>query len=186
MSLLIALTCSSCRKGETNDVEPSAENTVISTNQNPEMLKEYNDSDSSTHGQTYSLGANANEPKFSDYSDDSADFDESEIESINQAKQEVIDAQSDLNRSVKSLSDGDWENDLPTVQRRLRALEDANSNLNDLDSSAAADMDWEIQRMKRDVRRIEDENWRDVVPDIESRNRALNWESDNIESSISE
>jgi hypothetical protein len=65
-------------------------------------------------------------------------------------------------------------------------LEDANSNLNDLDSSAAADMDWEIQRMKRDVRRIEDENWRDVVPDIESRNRALNWESDNIESSISE
>lgn len=108
---------------------------------------------------------------------------ELEKERIAQAKRDVVDAQYDLNRSVRALSYGDWENDLPTAQRRLRALEDANSNLSALDSSAASDMDWEIQRMKRDMRRLEDENWRDVVPDIERRNRSLNWESDDLESS---
>lgn len=111
---------------------------------------------------------------------------ELERQEIADAKRAVVDAQYDLDRSVRNLSYGDWENDLPTVQRRLRALEDANSQLSSVDSSAASDMDWEISRMQRELRRLEDENWRDVVPDIEQRNRSVGWESDNIESSIDE
>ena len=105
---------------------------------------------------------------------------------ITDAKQAVVDAQYDLNRSVRSLSYGDWENDLPTVQRRLRALENANSDLGSVDGAAAAEMDWEIRRMKREMGRLDDENWRSVVPDIERRNRSISWESDNLESSMEE
>lgn len=112
------------------------------------------------------------------------EVDESEVEEINQAKQDVIDAQDDLNRSVQSLSYGDWKNDLPAVQQKLRDLEDVNDQLNTLDSAAASDMDWEIQRMKRELSRLEEENWREVVPDMENANRSIEWASDDIESSI--
>lgn len=141
-------------------------------------------------------------PPFGDYGDTSTDVDslesyggadsydsyaaEQERQRVADAKRAVVDAQYDLNRSVRSLSYGNWENDLPTVQRRLRALEGANSDLSSVDSAAAADMDREISRMKREMRRLEDENWRDVVPEIERRNRSIGWESDNLESSIGE
>ena len=109
-----------------------------------------------------------------------------ENERIARAKREVVEAQYDLNRSVRRLSNGNWDQDLPTVQRRLRNLENATADLSAVDSAAAADMEWEVGRMKREVRRLETENWRDVVPDVERRNRNLNWESDDLESSSEE
>jgi len=109
-----------------------------------------------------------------------------ENERITRAKRDVVDAQHDLNRSVRRLANGEWDQDLPTVQKRLRNLENATADLSAVDSAAAADMEWEVGRMKREVRRLETENWRDVVPDVERRNRSLNWESDDLESSSEE
>lgn len=129
------------------------------------------------HSSSYSNSSYAN-------SYDENEVDESEIEEINQEKQDVIDAQDDLNRSVQALSYGDWRNDIPTVQQKLRDLEDVNDQLNSLDSAAASDMDWEIQRMKRELSRLEEENWQEVVPDLESTNRAIEGASDDIGSSI--
>jgi hypothetical protein len=121
-----------------------------------------------------------------DYNESTLGLEENndEHEEINQAKQDVIDAQDDLNKSVRALSYGDWKDDLPTVKRKLLDLESANDDLNSLDDDAGSDLDWEISRMKRELNRLEEENWQDVVPDIESRNRSIESESDDIESSI--
>ena len=97
------------------------------------------------------------------------------------ARDDVLSAQDDLNRSVRRLSNNDWREDLPTVQRRLRSLGDANDRLNAVDPGAGSNLDFEISRMKRETRRLEDENWRDVVPDLERRNRAIGDEAQNLE-----
>ena len=191
IALSLALACCGCQNKSNTDTEYSSQANspppaTEATSAYQEQTQSEQDSASDAATQLYSYSAvedsdeEQQDPDWNTYSE------ELERERIAQAKRDVVDAQYDLNRSVRALSHGDWDNDLPTAQRRLRALEDANSNLSALDSSAASDMDWEIQRMKRDMRRLEDENWRDVVPDIERRNRSLNWESDDLESSIDE
>ena len=191
IALSLALACCGCQNKSNTDTEYSSQanspppaTEVTSAYQEQTQFEQDSASDAATQLYSYSAVEDSDEeqqdPDWNTYSE------ELDRERIAQAKRDVVDAQYDLNRSVRALSYGDWDNDLPTAQRRLRALEDANSNLSALDSSAASDMDWEIQRMKRDMRRLEDENWRDVVPDIERRNRSLNWESDDLESSIDE
>lgn len=103
---------------------------------------------------------------------------------INQAKQNVIDAQYEFNKSIKSLSYDDWENQPLSIEKKLKNLQYTNDTLNSLDSSAGAEMEWEIRKMKREMQRLDDENWQYVAPDIERRNRHLNWEADNIDFSI--
>lgn len=100
------------------------------------------------------------------------------------ARTAVRDAQYDLNRSVRRLDGGDWQNDLPRVQRNLRNLEDAADELERADpgSYAASNLSYEARKMKRELRDLETENWQTVVPEIERRNKKISWETDAVES----
>ena len=107
-------------------------------------------------------------------------------EEINQAKREVIEAQQELSAAWRSVDGGDWREELRTVARRLRDLEDANDRLTGLDSTAAAEMDWEVRRMKTELGRLDAENWRYVVPDLDARSHDIEQASMDIEASIEE
>lgn len=126
------------------------------------------------------------EPTVDPYAQWQREDEERRRSEIRDARERVLAAQDDLNRSVRRLSDNDWENDLPTVKRRLRDLEEANQQLGSVDYNASSSMDFEISRMKRETRRLDDENWRDVVPDLERRNRSISFEADMMQSSSDE
>lgn len=121
-----------------------------------------------------------------DDSEEDPDGDEVEYdferERAEQARRDVEWAQQDLDRSVRNLQTGDWENELPTVQRRLRQLDYATQDLHSADpeGSGASNLQYEVDRMQRDMRRLESEDWRQVVPDIDRGNRNIGYETDNI------
>lgn len=97
------------------------------------------------------------------------------------ARKRLLEAQQDLNRSVRRLQDDEWASDVPSVRRRLRELEDAADDYSRFDTRGVSDIQWEARRMKSELRRFDSEDWRDVVPDVERRNRRIGWETDELE-----
>jgi hypothetical protein len=95
-----------------------------------------------------------------------------------EARRDVLDAQDDLNSAVRRLSSGDWGSDIDRVKRRLNDREDANNRY-----SAAGGSDnlgSDIDRMRSQLRRLESDDWREVVPDIQRTNRSMDSESSSL------
>jgi len=96
----------------------------------------------------------------------------------------VNSAVDDLNSSVRRLRMGeDWDYGLPQVDRRLRDLdrEIFDLEMQDMSNPDVMNLRFEADRMRREMRRLESGNWRDVVPDIERRNRSLGFEAGNLD-----
>lgn len=74
---------------------------------------------------------------------------------------------------------------MPDIRRRARDLEAAVSDLEATDAEGAGNLRYEVDRMNREVRRLEYENWQDVSPDLDRRTRSLGYEVDSLDSSIS-
>jgi hypothetical protein len=90
----------------------------------------------------------------------------------------VLNAQDDLNSAVRRLSDGDWDNDIGRVKRSLNDLEDANNRYSS--SGGSSNLGSDIDRMRSQIRRLESDNWREVVPDIQRTNRSMDFESNSL------
>jgi hypothetical protein len=95
-----------------------------------------------------------------------------------QARRDVLNAQDDLNSAVRRLTDGDWDNDLPRVKRRLNDLEDANDRYST--SGGSSNLGIDIDRMRSQLRRLESDDWRDVIPDIQRTSRSIDFESNSL------
>lgn len=112
------------------------------------------------------------------YDQPSVSLDEDQTRSnfqTDQARRDILNAADDLNSAVRKLNDGDWENDLSRVKRRLNDLEDANDRYSA--SGGNSNLGSDIDQMRSQLRRLESDNWREVVPDIQRTNRAIDTES---------
>lgn len=129
----------------------------------------------------YDVDAAYGSPYFGSF-DDSSDEDEPNY-AVQSARQEALDAQHRLRRSMRDLQYGDWQSTMPEVQDRIRRMDRAAADLESLDpgNSTASDLAWEARKLKREADRLESENWRDVVPDLEHREGRLSWEADDLE-----
>lgn len=129
----------------------------------------------------YGVDAGYGSPTFGSFADSGDD--EEPNYAVQSARQEALDAQDRLRRSMRDLQYGDWQSTIPEVQDRIRRMDRAAADLESLDpgNSAASDLAWEARRLKREADRLGSENWRDVVPDLEHRERRLSWEADDLE-----
>jgi hypothetical protein len=94
---------------------------------------------------------------------------------VDRAKREFEDAADDLRRSVRGLQTNDWDSQMGAIGRRLRGADDALSDLERMrpgDSSVMEARD-NLDRMRRDIRRLHDENWREVVPNLYRRSALI-------------
>lgn len=94
------------------------------------------------------------------------------------ARRDILNAQDDLNSAVRKLNDGDWDNDLGRVKRRLNDLEDANDRYSA--AGGNSNLGPDIDRMRSQLRRLESDDWREVVPDIQRTNRSIDFESNSL------
>lgn len=129
----------------------------------------------------YGVDAGYGSPTFGSFADSGDD--EEPNYAVQSARQEALDAQDRLRRSMRDLQYGDWQSTIPEVQDRIRRMDRAAADLESLDpgNSTASDLAWEARRLKREADRLQSENWRDVVPDLEHRERRLSWEADDLE-----
>jgi hypothetical protein len=101
---------------------------------------------------------------------------------VDRAKREFEEAADDLRRSVRGLQINDWDSQMGVINRRLRGADDALSDLERLrpgDSSLSEARD-NLDRMRRDMRRLHDENWRDVAPDLYRRSGLIQEDASRI------
>jgi hypothetical protein len=129
-------------------------------------------------GDVYNQQTNQSVPAIGLMSEDSAEVEHESWQRRRDALNEVETAQDDLRASVRRLNNGNWEDNLPQVQRRLRNLEFALDNYEAEDADGASSLRWEADRMRRDLQRLDSEDWAGVVPDINRRSRSIEWESD--------
>lgn len=99
-------------------------------------------------------------------------------EQRHEARRDLLDAQDDLNSAVRRLSNGDWDNDLGRVRRRLNDLEDANDRYTA--AGGNSNLGSDIDRMRSQLHRLESDDWREVVPDIQRANRSIDFESNGL------
>ena len=52
----------------------------------------------------------------------------------------------------------------------------------DPDNPAVQDLRYEVDKMKRETRRLDDENWRGVVPDLDRSSRNIDYGTDDLDS----
>ena len=85
-----------------------------------------------------------------------------------EAKRQLGDAVYELQRSSQSLSNGgDWQGDLTTMRRRIRNAQDALDAADLAGVTGSGGVRYEIDRLHCNARRLEDEDWRSVVPDLQ-------------------
>jgi len=134
--------------------------------------------DSSQQSTSGEIGKNIYSTDVYNYAQPSVSFDEDQAGSnfqTDQARRDILNATDDLNSAVRKLNDGDWESDLSRVKRRLNDLEDANDRYSA--SGGNSNLGSDIDQMRSQLRRLESDNWREVVPDIQRTNRAIDTES---------
>jgi hypothetical protein len=97
---------------------------------------------------------------------------------VDRAKRKFEDAADDLRRSVRGLQTNDWDSQMGVIGRRLRGADDALSDLERMRSGDYSVMEARdnLDRMRRDMRRLHDENWREVAPDLYRRSARISTE----------
>lgn len=115
---------------------------------------------------------------------DTDPYDALNRDQIGYARDQIRWERDNLRRSVRGLQYGDWENDLPRVERDLRNLDNAvwDLELEDPSNPATQDLRYEVDRMKRDVRRLDSEDWRNVVPDLDRASRNIDYSTEALDS----